>query len=269
MMQERDKIRAWLTPPDSYHEAEYYRDDFENAIMAKTDGTCEWLIKHETFSRWKNSSSSFLWLCGGPGMGKTTAMARAIEVIREQVGAQPAQGVLYFFFNEKGNDVHKMSLEAALRSLIFQQWLVEDSTKISPAWRSILNATQTHGRQLSQLKTTMARVSLLHKSLYIFIDGLDECDGARDLISTLRSIRQQELDGVKIMVSSRPELFTTLRQAQDTDIQISVELTKEDLNHHITQVVGTAIQLNLIKITAQSPLKQEIVTTLRDRADGM
>src|SRR5579859_6158084 len=66
------KIRKWLTPPSDKYEPDYFKDDFENACKDRTLGTCEWLIKHHHYLRWKEraSKTNFAWLSGNPGTEK-------------------------------------------------------------------------------------------------------------------------------------------------------------------------------------------------------
>jgi hypothetical protein len=67
------------------------QDDRASVISAKgrrVDGTCEWITKNEKFSAWLASQSGFLWLCGGPGKGKTMIAIFLTEEL-ERFIAQP------------------------------------------------------------------------------------------------------------------------------------------------------------------------------------
>ncbi|KIK60096.1 hypothetical protein GYMLUDRAFT_612140 [Collybiopsis luxurians FD-317 M1] len=65
VMQMDEQSKKWLSPPDVYqHHYTIYKEQHK--------GTGAWLFKpNSKFSQWKQGKSSFLWIYGKPGSGKS------------------------------------------------------------------------------------------------------------------------------------------------------------------------------------------------------
>jgi hypothetical protein len=82
-------------------------------------GTCDW-IQHETaFVRWLESTSSSLWLRGGPGKGKTMIALYVTETLLHLETQDPAKTTVLFFFCSEKSATQNNAI-AILRGLLFQ-----------------------------------------------------------------------------------------------------------------------------------------------------
>jgi len=68
-----------------------------------------WFLESEQYAKWKASPSSFLWLHGIPGCGKTILSSTVIEDILQHCTNDPGKAAAYFYFDFK--DPQKQSSE--------------------------------------------------------------------------------------------------------------------------------------------------------------
>lgn len=270
-------IRRWLTPPDGKYEPEYYKRDFETSEGNRANGTCAWLTEEERFKDWCDpiSDKDFLWLCGGPGTGKTVLTGSVIHHLREMAESDQATppwkiSVLYFFCNDKANDPHTTQLAAIYRSLIFQLWQsLGDTDPMMKALEMILRSCHAHACD-DVYMTEVLRSIFKHPSTrtYLIIDALDECENPNELMECLRKLNKENEQRIKIFLSCRPNEKSEHDVSSDLSIVISQETTRSDLKLYTEDAVNRAVQSRRIKI-GQNKLKEEIVSTLVEKANGM
>ncbi|KAJ5715346.1 uncharacterized protein N7483_012527 [Penicillium malachiteum] len=90
-------LRTWLNPASlalnesNFHQQKKYR-------KSRSPQTCDWLFDHINMRLWLDikSSDCLLWVKGGPGVGKSTITAYAIEKVSNSV--PPTSAVIYHFF---------------------------------------------------------------------------------------------------------------------------------------------------------------------------
>jgi len=90
-------------------------EDLEKRLGDQLEGTCEWVEDDEPISSWlglDNRNSSLLWICGGPGTGKTILSAHNIKQL------QDCHPTAYFFcrLREEHNDCRTAELDMAAGS---------------------------------------------------------------------------------------------------------------------------------------------------------
>ncbi|KAK6212828.1 hypothetical protein LQW54_004917 [Pestalotiopsis sp. IQ-011] len=86
------------------------------SIKARYPGSGRRLLESEAYTTWKTGDSSFLWLYGIPGCGKTILTSTVIEDLQKSQSL--AQALLYFYFDF--TDSRKQSFENTLRLLVWQ-----------------------------------------------------------------------------------------------------------------------------------------------------
>jgi ankyrin repeat protein len=174
-------------------------NDQFNDIDAATEGTCEWLLLHKTYSDWVACDRGLLWIKGKPGSGKSTLLRSALNDIMaaSQIGTDAV--VLFFFFHGRGVELQRTPL-GLFRSLLSQLLrklpdkltdLVdafhkyEDSLKPGEKWRWRLGELQL----LFELSLTKA---LADQPVWLFIDAPDESgrDNAVKVVAKLNDIRK-------------------------------------------------------------------------------
>ncbi|KAL6697259.1 nacht and ankyrin domain-containing protein [Trichoderma pleuroticola] len=157
--------------------------DRDNDIEHAVQGTCEWLLKHETYIKWATSNRSLLWIKGKPGAGKFTLLKYALGKQRDMLGAGGNDLVLSFFFHARGDDLQKTPL-GFLRSLLHQvlkqapEALSDLVSVYQQKCRDMGDPPDKWQWHLAELwgffKSSLPRI-LTARSIWLFIDALDEC----------------------------------------------------------------------------------------------
>ncbi|KAI0845108.1 hypothetical protein F5Y00DRAFT_273263 [Daldinia vernicosa] len=125
----------------------------KNANEERAPGTCEWLLQHAQYQRWKDEeNSSLLWVSANAGCGKST-LARFIidhlEATRHREG--PLETICYFFFKEgtSDRDIATIALRAILHQIFLQNKVLMDH---------ILDARNSKGSSILTEFNTLTRV---------------------------------------------------------------------------------------------------------------
>ncbi|KAI1327310.1 ankyrin repeat-containing domain protein [Xylariaceae sp. FL0255] len=251
-------IRTWLSPSDP-------STNLDKASDARHPGTGEWLLRDLAYSCWKSNKSSFLWLCGMPGCGKTILSSSIVRDLQE------TRICLYFYFDF--SDSKKQSLDNALRSLICQLYDRLETTR--DPLDSLKTSCGSAQPGLGSLRTVFQDMLERSSDVWIVIDALDECeakhrDSDKGLLSWLQSL--QENRGVQLLVTSRPEHDISshfVRWARKRDmIPIQSAGLKEDINTYVHSKVRDRGVLST-RWRTRPKIQDEIESTLVEKADGM
>lgn len=212
--------------------------------------TSTWLSKTSEYELWLNESkSSFFWLSGILGSGKSVLTAALIdELLCTQLSGNALVG---FFFCQHD---HRESLEARtiLGSLVRQFLTIE-------------TMSETMQNQLERLSTDPLfsddELELLLKTAFdasrkyfIVIDGFDECSpqDRRFILSVLKEASFSQ-STIKVFISSRHDSGREIEKAFDSrysrtmdcqevdrDIEVYIKTTIEDRRSIKELVVGDA-----------------------------
>ncbi|KAF8128753.1 hypothetical protein EV363DRAFT_1170232, partial [Boletus edulis] len=71
-----DGILEWLNAWNS-------RRTHGRTLLLRQRDTCMWLPKTTAYKKWRDEKSSFLWLHGKPGAGKSVLAASVIEGLKD------------------------------------------------------------------------------------------------------------------------------------------------------------------------------------------
>ena len=82
------RVRTWLSPLDP-------SINFNRALKQRHQGSGQWLIQGDKYSAWKNEQSSFLWLYGIPGCGKTILSSTVVENLSR---SEPSSSSLLYHY---------------------------------------------------------------------------------------------------------------------------------------------------------------------------
>lgn len=257
----------YLTDP------EHDREEYLNVKGRVTEGTCNWILGTSEYTQWHQrnlESSNILWICGGPGSGKTTlsiVLSKHLEHTMNTRGAEHLTeegSVLYF--NCNGSDIAKNSETAILRGLLFQAirqrpWLLGHVQQIYENQRNDLSQSWSFDALWTALRSSILDESAngipdpevedttnrRNQVAYMLVDGLDECEPAsiRRLISRFSRIDEDKELGerVKVIITSRerPDLrdaFTGRHLQLNLAESPNAEVVRGDVQEHIVQQVG-------------------------------
>lgn len=165
-------------------------------IVDAVDGTCKWLLYHETVIEWTRQHRGILCIKGKPGSGKTTLMKYALDALPSLYGTDTL--AISFYFHGRGHELQKNPI-GLFRSLLHQLLKrvpgalpdlihhFEDKRKTEgepgEKWQWHLQSLQAF------LKSSLPRI-LKKFPVMLFIDALDECgeNSAVELIGFLKRL---------------------------------------------------------------------------------
>src|SRR5438034_198517 len=99
--------------------------DLDFIVDRTLKGSCQWLMRRQTFQDWvaaNSNSSGFLWLTGGPGVGKSTLASFIISSFKRGLFG----GICHYHFFVAGHQT-KRTLSYLLRSVALQAALSDDA----------------------------------------------------------------------------------------------------------------------------------------------
>ncbi|PBK93366.1 hypothetical protein ARMGADRAFT_1030020 [Armillaria gallica] len=207
------EVVKWLEPLHSEAKLQGVRE-------RRQLGTCEWLLSHDLFVSWFESSGSFLWLNGIPGNGKTLLASFVIDHLKKRVASDEI--VLFAFVDFQ--DVRSTDVVVLLRTLLAQlldNCKPEDFVK-DRDFAELEKTMQRHHADrpkfLQYLVELLGKASGPWKRVFVVIDALDECTqtGRRESIAAIRKLAS---------AGSKVSVFVTSRAEQDIVDVLSGVLT--------------------------------------------
>ncbi|KAF3768506.1 hypothetical protein M406DRAFT_336936 [Cryphonectria parasitica EP155] len=257
------EVMKWLSPPDP-------STNNNKALQQRHEGTGQWFLDSQEYSKWKTTQKSSLWLYGIPGCGKTILSSIVVKDLRN---TEPyAKSFIYFYFDFI--DTSKQSLEKAIRSLIAQLYC--NSQNVQAPLNSLYSSCKSPSRQpsIDMLSTTFEAMIQQIGEVWIVLDALDECQtrtGPRDegLLRWIKSILHSPRLNVHFLVTSRPEhdIKSALERFVDGQIILQSDLVTEDIRAYVHGTVRNYEGFN--RWRSYKSIQNEIESHLREKANGM
>jgi ankyrin repeat protein len=193
-------------------------------------GTCDWVLDDCSYQRWLDSDTKYLWISGGPGMGKTMLSIYLSEHL-ERCRPDQSDAVIYFFCDARGQ--HQNTAVSVLRGLMYQ--LVHHKSDLV---NCLLDEYDVHKEQLFKHDMFeklwiifLEMVTQLRPSkTFCIIDGLDECqpDSLHQLLTKMKLLgdsepEERQLAGLfKGIILSRHHP-TSIRSTLGTALRIQLD----------------------------------------------
>ncbi|KAL8393528.1 hypothetical protein RB595_003322 [Gaeumannomyces hyphopodioides] len=253
------QMQDWLCPADASTNANL-------ADKLHHPGTCAWLLEDLAFRECCSGSRRQLWLHALAGCGKTVLCAAVLE----HLTATTVDGrlILKFFFDFR--DPKKQTLDAMLRSLVFQtyRWQLTStghSAGAVPAFGD--QPTEKH------LQDSFCRLLVAQKEVFVVLDALDESTTKKgELLKWIKDMRdRRELRHVRLVFTSRPEPEFERNMPHLIGEENCVQLDKEKVNADIRSYITAKVKDPPDFVTKHLPehLVDLIIGNVGDRADGM
>ena len=209
--------------------SENYRQDFDLFRKRWTAGTCEWILHHPAFRKWKSEGygSMMLWLNALPASGKTILSSYVVSHLLEE-------SFCAFYFFRFGDQV-KRSTSNCLRFIIYQ--LAERLPNFRAQLREIRFPSKTLEETDARTIWEKVFVNVIFKmglttTMYWVVDALDESDSPQLLVELMQSISQSN-SAIRVLLVSRrdPELVSTFDRLSMVVpvVSLSIEDTKRDI----------------------------------------
>ena len=262
--QRREKIDRWLSPPDP-------SINYNKALEQRYEGSGLWFLASDAFTKWKTQRSSFLWLHGIPGCGKTILSSAIIKNLDSVLSSQP---LLYFYFDF--TDTGKQTLESMIRALISQLYYkhIETSQQLDTLFSSCEDGRRQPTCRL--LCEAFLRMIEQVKEVWLILDALDECrtrkgPSTEGLLSWIREILNSEQRNVHLLVTSRPVQDIESKIMEFAHIDDVVPIQSSLITNDIRAYVRTRVREDngLKRWRSQPEVQNEIETRLMEKADGM
>ncbi|KAJ4134005.1 hypothetical protein NW765_008033 [Fusarium oxysporum] len=261
-----DAISRWLNPADP-------SVDHNKAREACHSGTGQWLLNNPRYLNWKFQTSSFLWLNGNSGRGKTILSSTVIEDIRNSPLPQLRNcAIMYFYITF--TDSQKQSLQAIIRSLISQLYRSRPESRHPITSLHSKCGGGSSQATVEQLKFTFREMLSVGGEAFIVIDALDEYQNRStqrdELLTWIKSFRNEPVN-THLLVTSRPEhdIKTSIETWADSDSIISLKTDNvgRDISEYICDVVTKSTSFR--RWHGQTSTQDDIVNTLTAKADGV
>ncbi|KAF1810203.1 hypothetical protein P152DRAFT_460706, partial [Eremomyces bilateralis CBS 781.70] len=238
-------------------------EQFKDRNDSRLRDTCRWVLRHDNFRNWKDSSSSsLLWISADPGCGKSVFSKSLADDLKHTDG----HTTCYFFFKDD-DDVQKSAVTAL--AALLHQFFRQKPALIKHA---MLDFT-ANGDKLSQsfhiLWSILIKIVADRNAGEVFcvLDALDECAeaGQYQIINALSSFYQQassrnNTSRLKICITSRPypdieRRFTDLTSNFPT-IRLHGEQESDEISREIDLVIKwrSNLETELLKMNHRTYL---------------
>lgn len=226
----------------------------------------------EVYLKWKTDISpvsSWIWLYGIPGCGKTILSSTVIQDVFQHCEGDPGKAFAYFYFDF--NDAEKQKPELMVQALIYQ--LSEQCVKIPVPLEALYTSCDKGNRQpsIDALMSVLQHMVLEFPQPYLILDALDECAQRDELLDILEQIAGWQLDTMHVLMTSRKEqdIESSLLVIVDPKhaICLQSQIVDKDIRKFVHQKLSD--DKSLKRWHKSTDIRQEIETTLIQGAHGM
>ena len=247
------------------------RIDFRiNNVKKALLSTCQWLFRHPSFETWYKNGylaqhSSFLWIKGKPGCGKSTLMKAAFEWARKRRSMDRVQQTIVpYFFNARASASLEKSSLGLYRTVVHHLLSSCPKLKIPFADKFALKDPGPVGENwtVEELQEFLYDATESNESfgLCLLIDALDEAEyeaDVRNMISFLGQLSDRASSSgsccrLNICLSSRHYPHISIAGGHSLVVEDQIE-HGQDIDKYITT------ELKCLEGSEQHSLRAEIL----------
>ncbi|KAF5559324.1 ankyrin 1 [Fusarium napiforme] len=265
------KMISWMsTSPFSIHH--------ETISESRTPNFGQWLLRHEAYMSWcESSSSSTLWIHGITGSGKTNLFSVIVDSLRTAQSSQPeSTPFAYFYCLESDSEPERSSADGILRSILRQLAITETQSDVRDFFYSDFQrrsrSALLRGLELPKLsrKECVDRIVQVANEdpITILLDGVEqvEDESCDVLLQSLSDITSKAENVVKVLVTSRNSLDILSSLPTAKEIIVTADHVHDDMAQFITQKIDDA---KLISGRLSSGKRSCLIKELLDGAGEM
>lgn len=215
----QEQLLAWI-------DAVFTDEEYERALDAKLEGTCDWIFKQSEFRDWICSTGTedrrkILWIYGSAGFGKSILCARIIDHLRNELH----KPVAYFFcsFSDELKRQPRSIVRSWAAQLIIQQKGAREIAKAAYIERKSSKATE------QDLWLLLKQIHAQVKDCCFVVDGYDECI-ADNLNSRNHATLKSRAAFLKSLMSSIQDSKSRLLLVSRDDHDIREQLANTELS---------------------------------------
>lgn len=224
-------------------------------------GSFDWVVTSTEFDNWLNVGlNNSLQIVGRPGSGKSTLAAFLVQHL-----SKSSSSVLYFFCN--GNDGEKRENIYVLRTLLAQLLKIDLSLA-----NHILPIYQQSGRVFAdsyQVVSDAFRTAMAQQqdhAIYMVIDAVDECCGARDYNGLLAHLQScTENTKAKFVITQRDvgKTYEYGYWSATCELTMKPDFASRYIHEYVKQRVQRMAPI------ANTDLETQVVRQISESSDGL
>ena len=167
-----DELLGWLCP--SHWEVER---QLQLVNKQRYDGTLRWVLDMPELTAWlkskPNSDERILWICGGPGIGKSVMAGFLIEKLKETL----TDSIVVYFFCKSG-EPKLTEIRAIIQTLAYKcmQTFQQARSVLEALKKAQFPISPNTSIRLLFTKLIAEPLKCVSQDVYIILDGLDEAD---------------------------------------------------------------------------------------------
>lgn len=212
-------------------------------------GTCRWIFETEEYQVWSGqNSSSFLWISGEPGMGKSILVSSVIDFLEEELSLDKDTSLLVYFFCKTGNEATQRGLKIFLHLIaqLFDKVDLKDTVRVE---RCIDISKDVKSKSKSSTQSDSSHLTMkalqplfedlvraIEKKVFVVVDAIDECaddhESQDSLLGALRRAAEANSD-IRVLVSSRPNDDIIRALGGTPNIQVTKTQTISDVRAYL------------------------------------
>ena len=255
------RVQEWLAPPDP-------QSKLRVSLKLRTAGTGKWYLQSDQYEAWKTGRTSFTWLYGSAGSGKTILSAGIIQDMQAACQTDPDKSLAFFFFDF--NDVEKQDPVKMVKSLLSQ--FLNRCQSLPETVRSLHAYCENGRREASQQQLLQALRDTLELLPVpsIVLDALDECSSWVALYDIIMEMRGWGRSTPRILLTSRKEIMIeeALEDVIPPDDRTCLgQSVDKDIRTYVQERLATGKSLK--RWQRDADIRQEIEKTLGRGAHGM
>ena len=263
------QLLKWLSPvPFSSH----HKRHFESRIP----GSGQWLLNHDRYLHWSNSSTSSIFLLHGiMGSGKTSLASTVIgSFLQENSGQTLPAPIAYFYCTRNSAETERSNPDEIMRSILRQLTISNGSSptiqeRILIEYERRQAMAKLDGFEVTRLQAAECVSLILDTTAanpaIIVVDAVDEIPSSSRhiLLSALAQVVQESLSVVKVLVTSRDDSNIHALLTDAVAVRVQNEHTRKDMVDFVHQEVYSAIQeRRMLNGTVSADLQKELESVL-------
>ena len=266
---QRLQLLHWLSPvPFSSHQKRHS----ENRIP----GSGQWLLDHDRYLSWRNTSSSSIFLLHGIiGSGKTSLTSTVVDsFFQESSGQASPAPVAYFYCTRNSAETERSYPDEILRSILRQFTISHGSSsmvheRVLQEYERRQAVAKVDGFEITRLQAAECVRLILDTTATnpatVVIDAVDEIQPSSRhvLLNALVQIVQNSMSVVKVFVTSRDDSKIHALLPDAKALRIKTGNTRADMYAFVREKVSSTIRnRRLLNGVVSDSLEEDLISVL-------